>query len=302
MPELPDVEVYIEKLRPRVVGQTLVKVRIANPFLLRTVTPPLAECFGKKVVNLRRVGKRIVFVLEGALRMVVHLMVAGRFRWRPAGDKIPGKLGLAAFDFPTGTLLFTEAGSKRRASLHVVSGDAAVAALDPGGIEPLTATVEQLRAVLTRERHTLKRALTDPHLVAGIGGAYSDEIMHRAQLSPIKMSDKITDEEWRRLHAAVSAVLVEWTERLSREVGEGFPEKVTAFRPEMAVHGKYKQPCPVCGSPVQRIVHADNETNYCAKCQTGGKLLADRALSKLLHGDWPRTLEEMEENKAQRRQ
>jgi formamidopyrimidine-DNA glycosylase len=301
MPELPDIEVYLERLAPRIGGQPLSGVRLGNPFLLRTALPPLSAATGKRVVALRRLGKRIVLGLEEELFLVIHLMVAGRLHWKDqTGAKLPGRVGLAGFDFPTGTLLLTEAGSKRRASLHVVSGAAGLDALDPGGLEVLGSDLASFRAALGREVHTLKRSLTDPHLVAGIGGAYSDEILHRARLSPVRLTSQLTDEEWERLHHACQEVLGEWTERLRREVGEGFPEKVTAFREGMAVHGRYGQPCPVCGSPVQRIVHADNETNYCARCQTGGKLLADRALSRLLKGDWPRTLEELEERRGVR--
>ncbi|HEX2569615.1 MAG TPA: DNA-formamidopyrimidine glycosylase family protein [Polyangia bacterium] len=301
MPELPDIEVYLERLAPRIGGQPLSGVRLGNPFLLRTALPPLSAVSGKRVVALRRLGKRIVLGLEEELFLVIHLMVAGRLHWKDQrGAKLPGRVGLAAFDFPTGTLILTEAGSKRRASLHVVSGEAGLAALDPGGLEVLDSDLTSFRAALEREVHTLKRSLTDPHLVAGIGGAYSDEILHRARLSPVRLTSQLTNEEWERLHQACQEVLREWTEQLRREVGEGFPEKVTAFREGMAVHGRYGQPCPVCGSPVQRIVHADNETNYCARCQTGGKLLADRALSRLLKGDWPRTLEELEERRGGR--
>ena len=294
MPELPDVEVYLDCLRPRVLGQPLQRVRLGSPFLLRSVEPPLAAVEGKRVLGLRRLGKRLVFELDDDLFLVLHLMIAGRLHWKPPGAKTGARTALAAFDFPPGTLLLTEAGSKRRASLRVVRGEAALRALDPGGIEPLAASETELRAALSRENHTLKRALTDPHLVAGIGNAYSDEILHRARLSPLRRTDQLGDQEWRRLHAAVDGVLREWTERLRREAGDGFPEKVTAFREGMAVHGRYRQPCPVCGALVQRLVYAENESNYCPQCQTGGKLLADRALSRLLKGDWPRTWEELE--------
>ncbi len=293
MPELPDVVVYIESLERRMLGARLVGVRLNSPFLLRSVDPPLAEVHGKRVEGLRRLGKRIVFALEDDLFCVVHLMIAGRFRWQAAGAKIPGKLGLAAFDFDTGTLLLTEAGSKKRASLFVVRGDAALRDHDPGGLEVLECELPEFIAALTRERHTLKRALTDPRLFSGIGNAYS-EILHRARLSPFKLTTKLDDEETRRLYEATRAVLTEWVERLRQETGEAFPEKVTAFREEMAVHGRYRQPCPDCGAPVQRIVYTGNEANYCARCQTGGKLLADRALSRLLREDWPKTLEELE--------
>ncbi|MSP62773.1 MAG: formamidopyrimidine-DNA glycosylase [Myxococcales bacterium] len=298
MPEYPDITVYIECLVPRVVGQPLEKVRLASPFLLRSVDPPLAAAVGRRVTGVRRIGKRIVVALEEELFLVFHLMIAGRFRFVARGAKLPGRLGLAAFDFPSGTLILTEAGSKRRASLHVVRGEEALAAFDRGGLDVFTADAVAFRAALTSESHTLKRTLTDPRLLDGIGNAYSDEILHRARLSPVKLSTRLSDEECGRLHAACRDVLREWTERLRRETGGRFPDKVTAFRDGMAVHGRYLAPCPDCGSPVQRIVHAANETNYCATCQTGGKLLADRALSRLLHGDWPRTLEELEERKA----
>ena len=300
MPELPDVAVYIESLEPRIIGQPLERVRLRSPFLLRTVAPPLSAVLGARVAGLRRIGKRIVIALEGGRFVVLHLMIAGRLSWRPAGTKLPGKLGLAAFDFPTGTLLLTEASSKQRAALHVVEGEAALAALDPGGIEPLEADLAEFRSAVLRERHTLKRTLTDPRILSGIGNAYSDEILHRAKLSPVRLTDQLTAEELARLHAATRETLAEFTARLRREVGEGFPEKVTAFRDDMAVHGRYGKPCPVCGTPVQRIVHAENETNYCPTCQTGGKLLADRSLSRLLKEDWPRTLEELEERRTGR--
>jgi formamidopyrimidine-DNA glycosylase len=298
MPELPDVWVYIESLAPRIVGQGLERVRLASPFLLRTVDPPLAELFGKRVRALRRLGKRIVIAFDGDLFLVIHLMIAGRLRWRPSGTKVPGKLGLAAFDFSSGTLLLTEASSRKRAALHVVRGEAALAALDPGGLEPLDADLASFRAAVLRERHTLKRTLTDPRILSGIGNAYSDEILHAARLSPVKLTQQLSDEEMARLHAATQSTLLEFTARIRNEAGDGFPEKVTAFRDDMAVHGRYGRPCPVCGTPVQRIVHAENETNYCPTCQTGGKLLADRALSRLLRADWPRTLEELEERRG----
>ncbi len=300
MPELPDVVVYLECLEQRIAGQVLEGVRLANPFLLRSVDPPIAAVAGKRVRELRRLGKRIVVGLEDELFLVVHLMVAGRFRWLPRGGKIPGKLGLAAFDFSSGTLVLTEAGSKRRASLHLVRGAEALGAFDRGGLEVLDADLDAFRRALTTENHTLKRALTDPRLMSGIGNAYSDEILHAARLSPVRLSQQLSDEEIARLFAAVKRVLVDWTDRLRKEAGGNFPEKVTAFRAEMAVHGRYRLPCPVCGSPVQRIRYAENETNYCPTCQTGGRLLADRALSRLLHGDWPKTLEELEERKAAR--
>ena len=293
MPELPDVTVYVEALQQRIVGQTLLHVRLASPFLLRTVEPGIAEFEGKDVVEVRRVGKRIVIEVADELFIVVHLMIAGRFKWLPSGSKIPGKLGLAAFDFSNGTLLLTEAGSKRRASLHLVRGEAGVKALDPGGVEVLDIDLETFRSLVTRERHTLKRTLTDPHLFSGIGNAYSDEILHRAKLSPIQMSTSLSDEQMARLFDATRTTLTDWTQRLRDEAGGGFPEKVTAFREGMAVHGRYNKPCPVCGSPVQRIVYAENETNYCARCQTEGRLLADRALSRLLHSDWPKSIDEL---------
>jgi formamidopyrimidine-DNA glycosylase len=293
MPEVPDVTIYLEALATRITGHTLQKLRIGSPFLLRTVEPSPSEMAGKNVVALSRLGKRIVIELEGELFIVIHLMIAGRFRWLAAGAKIPGKIGLAAFDFDNGTLILTEAGSKRRASLHLLRGREAVAALDPGGIEVLEVSLEQFTDALRRERHTLKRTLTDPHVFSGIGNAYSDEILHRARLSPVQMTTNLSDEEVARLFEATKTTLNEWIERLRLETGDGFPEKVTAFRDEMAVHGKYGKPCPVCNTPVQRIVYAENETNYCARCQTGGKLLADRALSRLLHGDWPKSIDDI---------
>jgi formamidopyrimidine-DNA glycosylase len=298
MPELPDVTVYLDCLAPRIVGRRLDRVRLRSPFLLRTVEPPLAAVFGTTVRGLRRIGKRIVLVMEEDRFVVLHLMIAGRLRWRPAGSAVPGKVGLAAFDFADGTLLLTEASSRKRAALHVVAGEAALAALDPGGLEPLAADLTSFRAAVLRERHTLKRTLTDPRLLSGIGNAYGDEILHRARLSPVRMTDQLSDEELARLHAATQATLADFTDRIRREVGDGFPERVTAFRDDMVVHGRYGKPCPLCGTPVQRIVHAENETNYCPSCQTGGKLLADRALSRLLKQDWPRTLEELEERRG----
>jgi len=296
MPELPDVVAYLVALEPRVVGRALGGIRIASPFVLRSVNPPLREAFGQTVVALRRVGKRIVMELPDELFVVIHLMIAGRLHWKdtPAA-RIPGKLGLAAFDFPTGTLLFTEAGTKKRAALHLVRGEAALAGHDAGGVDPLSVDVPAFRAALTRESHTVKRALTDPRFLSGIGNAYSDEILHRARLSPVKLTRQLSDEDIARLHAATQATLTEWITRLTAEARQAFPEHVTAFRPDMAVHGRYGKPCPECGAPVQRIVHADNETNYCARCQTGGRLLADRALSRLLHQDWPKSLDELEE-------
>jgi formamidopyrimidine-DNA glycosylase len=295
VPELPDVVVYLDALAPRVVGTTLERIRLSSPFVVRSVEPPLTHAFGTRVEGLRRIGKRIVLVLSGDLFLVIHLMIAGRFRWKDRGAKVPGKLGLAAFDFTHGTLLLTEASTRKRAAIHLVRGEGALAAFDAGGLEVLDAGLDAFRAALGRERHTIKRSLTDPHLFAGIGNAYSDEILHRARLSPVAMSDRLSDEEIARLYDATRATLTEWTARLRAQVGTGFPERVTAFRPEMAVHGRYRAPCPVCGSPVQRIVHAENESNYCPTCQTGGKLLADRSLSRVLKADWPKTLEELDE-------
>ena len=285
--------IYLEALSTRISGRTLHKLRLASPFVLRTVEPAPSELAGKKVVSLRRIGKRIVIGLEDDLFIVIHLMIAGRFKWLAVGAKVPGKVGLAAFDFDSGTLVLTEAGSKRRASIHIVRGEDALRALDPGGLEPLEMTLEEFRDALTRERHTLKRTLTDPHVFSGIGNAYSDEILHRARLSPVQMTTNLSPAEIERLYDAVRATLLEWIDRLRTESGAKFPEKVTAFRPEMAVHGRFREPCPVCGSPVQRIVYAENETNYCARCQTGGKLLADRALSRLLNVDWPKSIDDL---------
>ena len=298
MPELPDVTVYIEALDARIRGATLERVRLASPFVLRSFDPPLSAAHGRVVTGLRRVGKRIVIALEGDLFLAIHLMIAGRLHWKPAGAKVPGKVGLAAFDFSTGALTLTEAGTRKRAAMHLLEGEAALAELDPGGLEPLACTAEELSAAITRENHTLKRALTDPHILSGIGNAYSDEILHRAKLSPVRQTRALSDGEHTRLFDAIRGTLYDWIVRLRGAAGGQFPEGVTAFRPEMAVHGRYGRPCPECGSPVQRIRHADNETNYCARCQTGGKLLADRALSRLLRADWPRTLEEMEERRG----
>jgi formamidopyrimidine-DNA glycosylase len=295
MPELPDVVVYLEALDRRIVGQVLERVRIFSPFVLRSVEPPMAAVSGRRVVGLRRMGKRLVWALEGNLFLVIHLMIAGRLRWRPPGAKPPGRVGLAAFDFAGGALILTEAGSKRRASIHLVQGEAALAQFDRGGLEPLAATPEAFRDRLLSENHTLKRALTDPRLFSGIGNAYSDEILHRAGLSPLALTRNLDGEAISRLHSAVQAVLQEWTERLRSDARDNFPEEVTAFREGMAVHGRFREPCPVCGTPVQRIRYADNETNYCPTCQTGGRLLADRGLSRLLREDWPRSLDELED-------
>jgi len=294
MPELPDVEAYLGALRPRIVGQPLERVRVANPFLLRTADPPLSAVDGHVVRELRRVGKRIAIGLEGDLWLVLHLMIAGRLHWRAAGAKLAGRNALAAFDVPHGSLVLTEAGSKRRASLHLVRGEDALRALDPGGIDVFAADLAAFRAALTRENRTLKRALTDPRFLSGIGNAYSDEILHAARLSPIALTRSLSEAEWQRLYDATRETLRAWTEKFNAEAEHGFPEKVTAFREDMAVHGRYGKPCPRCHDPVQRIRYADNETNYCARCQTGGKLLADRGLSRLLGTDWPRTLDELE--------
>ncbi len=302
MPELPDIALYLEALSARVVGQPILKLRIGNPFVVRTIEPAPSEVAGRQVVALRRMGKRIVFELAGDLFIVVHLMIAGRLRWRDAGAAIPGKVGLAAFDFPSGTVIFTEQGSKRQASIHIVRGDAALAALDPGGLEVMDADLPAFATRLRQENHTLKRALTDPHIFSGIGNAYSDEILHAARLSPMKTVAALSDEDVTRLFDATRATLQAWIVLLRKDAAGEFPEKVTAFRPEMAVHGRYGQPCPDCGAPVQRIVYARNEANYCSRCQTGGRLLSDRALSRLLKDDWPRTLEELEAHKSRRRQ
>ena len=298
MPELPDITVYLEALDARIRGATLERVRLASPFVLRSFDPPISEVNGRAVTGLRRVGKRIVLALEGDLFLVIHLMIAGRLHWKATGAKVPGKVGLAAFDFSTGTLTLTEAGTKKRAAIHLLKGEQALHDLDPGGLEPLSCTAEELSAALTRENHTLKRALTDPHILSGIGNAYSDEILHRARLSPVRQTRALSDGEHARLFEAIRATLYDWIVRLREGAGGEFPEGVTAFRPEMAVHGRYGRPCPDCDAPVQRIRHADNEINYCARCQTGGTLLADRALSRLLRADWPRTLEEMEERRG----
>jgi formamidopyrimidine-DNA glycosylase len=294
MPELSDISAYIAAIEERTVGRTLEHIRLASPFLLRTADPPLSHAEGRTVRELRRVGKRIAMGVDGKLWLVLHLMIAGRLHWRPAQAKLAGRQGLAAFDFAHGSLVLTEAGSKRRASLHVVRGDDGLRALDPGGVEIFVTELDGFRAALTLENRTLKRALTDPRLVSGVGNAYSDEILHAARLSPIALTHKLTPEDWQRLFAATRETLTLWTDRLVAEAREKFPEGVTAFRPEMAVHGRYGQPCPRCGAPIQRIRYADNETNYCPACQTGGKVLADRSLSRLLGSDWPRSLEELE--------
>ena len=294
MPELPDVLLYLHALQPRVVGQRVTRVRLASPFLVRSIDPPLSAIEGRRIVALRRLGKRIVFEAEGDMFLVFHLMIAGRFRWKPPGSSIPGKVGLLAIDFDHGTLVMTEAGTKKQASLHVVAGRAALAQHDRGGLEVLETDLPAFRDVLQRENHTLKRALTDPHLFSGIGNAYSDEILHAARLSPFTLTTSLTDEEVRRLFEATRSTLSTWIAQLREEAAGGFPEKVTAFHQGMAVHGRFGKPCPDCGSPVQRVVYAANEANYCATCQTGGRLLADRSLSRLLRGDWPRSLEELE--------
>jgi len=288
LPELPDIAVYLDALKRRVDGARLLKVRLLNPFLLRTAVPPIASAEGKKVAGLRRLGKRIVLALEDDLFLVIHLMIAGRLQWDSK------RKGLAVLEFDTGSLTLTEAGTKRRASLHLVQGEAALAAMDPGGIDVFSADYETFRSRLRSGNHTVKRALTDPHLFSGIGNAYSDEILHRAKMSPFAMTSQLSDQAVRSLHEATKQTLEQWTEALRRQAGDGFPEKVTAFREDMAVHGRYGKPCPVCGAPVQRIVYAENETNYCARCQTGGKILADRALSRLLKASWPRNIDELE--------
>jgi formamidopyrimidine-DNA glycosylase len=294
MPELPDIVAYIEALEKRIVAQKLESIRIASPFLLRTAVPPLRTAEGKAVMQIRRIGKRICIGLEGDLWLVLHLMIAGRLHWKERGAKLVRPRGLAAFDFPDGTLLWTEAGSQKRASLHVVSGEENLLALDPGGLEVLDADLDQFAARLTSTNHTLKRALTDPHLFSGIGNAYSDEILWQAQLSPMQLTQKLKPEDVARLYEAIRTTLTTWVSQLRAETGAAFPEKVTAFRKDMAVHGKYNEPCPRCGKPIQRIRYAGNEANYCPHCQTGNKLLADRALSRLLRDDWPKTLEQLE--------
>ena len=294
MPELPDIAAYIGALEPRILGQPIERVRLASVFLLRTAQPPVTNAEGRVVGELRRIGKRIAIGVEGDLWLVLHLMIAGRLHWRPPGAKLSGRQSLAAFDFPKGSLVLTEAGTKRRASLHVVSGEEDLRSIDPGGIEIFTSDLRAFREVLAAENRTLKRALTDPRLVSGIGNAYSDEILHAARLSPIALTQKLDPQEWAVLFDATRQTLRLWIDRLRAEAGAGFPEKVTAFRKEMAVHGRYGEPCPRCGEKIQRIRYADNETNYCARCQTGGRVLADRSLSRLLRTDWPRTLEELE--------
>jgi formamidopyrimidine-DNA glycosylase len=294
MPELPDISAYLSALQKRIVGQPLQRVRIGSPFLLRTASPPIADAEGHEVTALRRIGKRVAIGLDNDLWLVLHLMIAGRLHWRPQGVKLKGRNNLAAFDFPDGSLVLTEAGTKRRASLHVVQGEEALRSTDPGGIEVFDSDLAAFIAAMTAENRTLKRALTDPRILSGIGNAYSDEILHAARLSPIALTGKLSPEEWERLFGATRQTLRMWIDRLGSEAAKTFPEKVTAFRVGMAVHGRYGQPCPRCGEPVQRIRYADNETNYCAKCQTGGRVLADRALSRLLGADWPRTLDELE--------
>jgi len=301
MPELPDIQAYLDALVPRILGRPVERIRLASPFVLRSVDPPASAAEGRTVVGLRRLGKRIVIELEGELFLVLHLMVAGRLRWEARGRAVPKKLGLGAIDFPTGSLILTEAGSKKRVSLHVVRGTEGLTAHDRGGLEVLDASLEAFAAVLRRENHTLKRAMTDPVLLSGIGNAYSDEILHRARLSPLTLTSKLTESEVARLHEATRATLRAWIQRLREETGDGFPAKVTAFRGGMAVHGRFGKPCPDCGTPVQRIVYADNECNYCPTCQTGGRLLADRSFSRLLKKDWPKSLEEWERHKEQRR-
>jgi formamidopyrimidine-DNA glycosylase len=294
MPELPDISAYITALELRILNQPLERVRLGSVFLLRTVDPPLASAEGRPVRELRRIGKRIAIGVEGDLWLVLHLMIAGRLHWKPPGAKLAGRNALAAFDFPSGSLVLTEAGSKRRASLHVLQGEEGLRSVDPGGVEVFSTGLDGFRTALTQENRTLKRALTDPRLITGVGNAYSDEILHAAQLSPIALTHKLKSEEWERLFSATRSTLAVWMDRLHAEALESFPEKVTAFRPEMAVHGRFGEACPRCGAKVQRIRYADNETNYCARCQTGGKVLADRSLSRLLGSDWPRTLEELE--------
>ena len=294
MPELPDITIYLDALRPRILGHEILSARVLNPFALRTVAPPLSAIVGKRVKTLSRLGKRIVIGVEGDVYVVIHLMIAGRLRWRVGDKKIAGKLAQAVFEFDTGKLYLTEAGSKRRASIHVVEGADSLTQFDRGGLEVLDADLGDFAARLRSENHTIKRSLTDPRLFSGIGNSYSDEILHRAKMSPMTLTSRMTDQQIAELFEATKATLIDWTDRLRKDAGDEFPEKVTAFRNEMAVHGRYKLPCPVCGSPVQRIRYADNETNYCARCQTGGRLLADRAMSRLLKQDWPRSIDEVE--------
>jgi formamidopyrimidine-DNA glycosylase len=294
MPELPDLTIYIESLEARIVGKRLENIRLASPFILRTVEPRVDKVRGKTILGLQRIGKRIVFELEDELYLVIHLMIAGRFHWKKPKTRIPGKVGHAAFDFSTGTLLLTEASTKKRASMHIVRGRSALAEFDRGGIEVLESSLEAFRSALLRENHTVKRSLTDPRLFSAIGNAYSDEILHRSRLSPLKLTRQLTEDEIVRLHRATISTLQEWIERLRSETGSEFPEKVTAFREEMAVHGRFGKPCPVCGSRIQRIVYAENECNYCPRCQTGGRLLSDRSLARLLKDDWPKTIDDLE--------
>ena len=301
MPELPDIELYLHALNTRIVGQRLDRIRLASPFLVRSFDPPIDHVNGKAILSLRRLGKRLVWELEDDLFLVIHLMIAGRFKWLDRGAKIPGKVGLAAFDFENGSLILTEAGSQRRASLYLVKGEQELASHDPGGLEVLTSTAKEFGDALTRESHTLKRALTDPHLLSGVGNAYSDEILHAAKLSPMLLTSKLTAEQIEGLHAHTIGILTKWRDDLIAESGGKFPEKVTAFREGMAAHGRYGKPCPVCGTPIQRIQYASNEANYCPTCQTGGKLLADRGLSRLLKSDWPKSLEELERFKESRK-
>lgn len=301
MPELPDIELYLHALRPRIVGRRLEKIRLASPFLVRSFDPPIDHVYGKTVIALRRLGKRLVWQLDGDLFLVIHLMIAGRFRWLEPNGKIPGKVGLAAFDFAEGSLILTEAGSKRRASLYLVRGTQELAAHDPGGLEVLTSSAKDFGDALTRENHTLKRALTDPHLLSGVGNAFSDEILHAAKMSPMLLTGTLTAAQIHSLHTQTIAVLTKWRDELIAETGDKFPEKVTAFRDGMAAHGRFGKPCPVCGTPIQRIQYATNEANYCPTCQTNGKLLADRGLSRLLKDDWPKSLEELEQFKETRK-
>jgi formamidopyrimidine-DNA glycosylase len=294
MPELPDINAYLVALDSRIVGQTLERVRLGNPFVLRTAQPPIGDAEGGRVRELRRIGKRIAIGLDNGLWLVVHLMIAGRLHWKARGAKLTGRNNLAAFDFADGSLVLTEAGTKRRASIHVVSGEPGLKAMDPGGIDVLSSSLQEFRSAMTAENRTLKRALTDPRILSGIGNAYSDEILHAARLSPVILTQRLTAQQWRQLYSAAQVTLRLWIKRLQNEAESEFPKKVTAFRPEMAVHGRFGQACPRCGDKIQRIRYADNETNYCARCQTGGKLLADRALSRLLGADWPKTLDELE--------